>query len=780
MWYSIRRMLALLGLLTAVFTTGAQTTKSIPDLFPPDPGTRTVVFNANGGTFATGKTPGEYMDENTTFTVAGVGLGEKSLFTRYAPSLARVPEGKVLDKWYTSSSGTGGDEVTDATALAAGTGAFNLYAIYKVKPLEAEDFVVKLPASLVYDGNQKAPQQVATKPADLGTVTLKYKLLPNGQVTSDAPSAAGSYQLLADVTIQGGEAQNNIEIGIMTITKAPQAQPAGVTAENATSGNDGKIINVNNNMEYRAIGETEYTEITEAEVTDLVPGIYYVRLEGNDNHLPGTDLAITVAQGATPVYTVTFITEGVVKFADQNVRKDAKAVKPVTDPVRTNYTFTEWKTDAVGTGAFDFNQPVTEHTTVYAGWEADPTFNVSGTVTDSEQIPNPLDGVTVIVHPLEIRTTTNSSGEFTLGNVSAGSYNLIATDANGNSVTLFITVTEQTTINQPIRINGKANSRLVVEAGAPEVVVDKLDELAVGIQAGGADNILIKLVASPCTEDTAEGATDIKDAMANDGMQMSAILDLSLFKKVNEDTPVKLEELAAGEMIEVIIPIPEPLRGNKAFALYRYHNPAGGVAAVHVITTTPNADGEKIEVAVDRSCLTATLKKFSSYALGTAPTYTVSYMLDAVTVFKTESVAGQGLATKPSPDPVKSGYTLEAWCRDAAAASVWNFATDKVTGNLSLYPKWKVNAGPGPSPSPDPTPGPPVGIENVYGDALRVYGATGAIVIEGGTVGAYRVVSLSGPTSAMGYLKDDRTEIALPAGIYVITLNKKSWKVIVK
>ena len=43
---------------------------------------------------------------------------------------------------------------------------------------------------------------------------------------------------------------------------------------------------------------------------------------------------------------------------------------------------------------------------------------------------------------------------------------------------------------------------------------------------------------------------------------------------------------------------------------------------------------------------------------------------------------------KPSPNPEKSGYTFGGWYKDEELTQAWNFGTDTVTGNMTLYPKW--------------------------------------------------------------------------------------------
>ncbi len=55
--------------------------------------------------------------------------------------------------------------------------------------------------------------------------------------------------------------------------------------------------------------------------------------------------------------------------------------------------------------------------------------------------------------------------------------------------------------------------------------------------------------------------------------------------------------------------------------------------------------------------------------------------------------------------PTKSGYTFGGWCEDAACTNVWDFGTDAVTEDMTLYAKWTKN-DPKPKPTPAPVPSP--------------------------------------------------------------------------
>ncbi len=73
--------------------------------------------------------------------------------------------------------------------------------------------------------------------------------------------------------------------------------------------------------------------------------------------------------------------------------------------------------------------------------------------------------------------------------------------------------------------------------------------------------------------------------------------------------------------------------------------------------------------------------------------YTVTFMSEGGSVVSPVEVNENGLVTKPT-DPSKSGYTFGGWYKEEALTNPWVFATDKVTGHVSLYAKWTPVQGP--------------------------------------------------------------------------------------
>ncbi len=72
-------------------------------------------------------------------------------------------------------------------------------------------------------------------------------------------------------------------------------------------------------------------------------------------------------------------------------------------------------------------------------------------------------------------------------------------------------------------------------------------------------------------------------------------------------------------------------------------------------------------------------------------TYTVSFDLNGAegNVDSQPVKYGQS-ASKPSPDPVREGFTFKGWFKDKAATEEFDF-DERITGDTTLYAKWEVN-----------------------------------------------------------------------------------------
>ena len=70
--------------------------------------------------------------------------------------------------------------------------------------------------------------------------------------------------------------------------------------------------------------------------------------------------------------------------------------------------------------------------------------------------------------------------------------------------------------------------------------------------------------------------------------------------------------------------------------------------------------------------------------------YTVTFVADGKT-YATANVTHGGIVDKPESDPSKLGYTFGGWYKEESLTNVWNFSTDTVTANTTIYAKLTIN-----------------------------------------------------------------------------------------
>ena len=71
-------------------------------------------------------------------------------------------------------------------------------------------------------------------------------------------------------------------------------------------------------------------------------------------------------------------------------------------------------------------------------------------------------------------------------------------------------------------------------------------------------------------------------------------------------------------------------------------------------------------------------------------TYTVSFNLQGHgSAITNQTIASGGKVTQPT-NPSATGYTFGGWYKEAACTNAWNFSTDTVTADTTLYAKWTI------------------------------------------------------------------------------------------
>ena len=77
------------------------------------------------------------------------------------------------------------------------------------------------------------------------------------------------------------------------------------------------------------------------------------------------------------------------------------------------------------------------------------------------------------------------------------------------------------------------------------------------------------------------------------------------------------------------------------------------------------------------------------YAKWTAINYTVTFESNGGTTVN-QIMAAYGTLIAEPVSPGKLGYTFAGWYKEGALATLWNFASDVVVGNITLYAKWTI------------------------------------------------------------------------------------------
>ena len=145
-------------------------------------------------------------------------------------------------------------------------------------------------------------------------------------------------------------------------------------------------------------------------------------------------------------YTVTFDTQGGSSIVAQTIVKNALASEPSTPPTRVGYTFGGWYQEATCENEFDFGEPITADTKVYAKWiiENNPTNEAPVIIAADQSLK-----VGDVFDPLkEVLANDKEDGDIT-GDIIIISNNVDMTKAGSYTITYQVTnskgvITEKT------------------------------------------------------------------------------------------------------------------------------------------------------------------------------------------------------------------------------------------------------------------------------------------------------------------------------------------------
>lgn len=129
------------------------------------------------------------------------------------------------------------------------------------------------------------------------TTGMKYKIGDGGwnEISSNADISLNNLSACTISVMRNGGEKLDSDAQTITVTK-PNAPAA--SAQNCINGNDGKLTDVNNTMEYRSSGAGSWIAIDGSEVPGLAAGSYEVRCKASGTALASAPQTVTIGSYA--------------------------------------------------------------------------------------------------------------------------------------------------------------------------------------------------------------------------------------------------------------------------------------------------------------------------------------------------------------------------------------------------------------------------------------------------------------------------------------------------
>ena len=446
-----------------------------------------------------------------------------------------------------------------------------------------------------------------------------------------------------------------------------------------------------------------------------------------------TDGSITTCGANLTKYTVTFNLNGKGTNFTQEVYENRTIAAPAT-PTTSGFVFDGWYTNQACTTAFDFSTPITANGTLYAKWvqAMTVTFNLNGKGTNFTQevvsggkasVPsNPTAAGYIFAGwytdqacttEYDFNTTitavktiyakweeTNYCYEFTPATsgdaLVVGS--VIAGNANSGGTMTVSSLKEAGSISYD-------NKGLKFSSGSADIVTVTLDNY---LQAGSI--ISLTLVSAGSTN---ERGLDILDANGKDVSELVWEVSASgeertlSYEVTNDDNLVgtKVFQLQRHNSI-YLKNITVGNCGGTSLPTYTITYKANGgtgddIVAAETMTvanctfTAPTgyefsgwntaADGSGTDYAVGR----AINANVTLYAQWTIHSYTVHFDMQGHGSAISNQIVNYGAKVNEPNKPAVLDYTFGGWYKEAACTNAWNFETDVVTSEITLYAKWE-------------------------------------------------------------------------------------------
>ena len=528
---------------------------------------------------------------------------------------------------------------TEVTADTEGKIDLTPYAgktIEITKPGNGSNLLESDPQTIEVKKNESAPDatgfetKVDGKDTIVSGITEKQEYSLDGGKTWTTGKGA-------DVVIPTG---TDIQIRTKATTDTPASEIIRLEYKNETPDGtpdytEGKLTGLKPNEKYilKADGkETEVTADTEGKI-DLTPyagkTIEVIKPGNGDNLLDSDAQVIGVKPGAAAPKKDDY--KVIVNGAYTNISGITKDQE---------YSLDGGKTWTPGTGAAirvktgkevlvrvkaTKDEPASEIVRVTTIGEK--TNLAAGTIQDSKGKPcagaeiELRNGTTVIA-----ATTTAEDGSFAFVGVPEGTYNFVVKQ-NGKTETYVVKIADGKVNLEKITVDdGKRNSTVNIAEGTPSTIVGNIqsqfdtivEDTRKGytkeddaiVKSGGSAEINVNVEA---VKSDVENTKYMTQVASKDGMKIGNFIDIVVTKIITDmdgkQTKTGLIELP--KLLTFYFDIDSTMQGKQSYVVYRYHQDY-----IDTLTTTPNEDGEYIEISEDGTKLILHAKKFSTYAIG--------------------------------------------------------------------------------------------------------------------------------------------------------------------
>ncbi len=345
-----------------------------------------------------------------------------------------------------------------------------------------------------------------------------------------------------------------------------------------------------------------------------------------------------------------------------------------TDPTKSGYTFGGWYKDTQFTTAWNFTTDVvTADMTLYAKW----TIN-SYTVTFSVDGGSSTGSLTTIYGSTITQPTDPTKSGYTFGGWYKDTQFTTAWNFTTDVVTADMTLyAKWTAITYTVAYSGNGNTSGTVSADQSKTYGTPLTLATVGT--------LVKtgfVFTGWNTAADGSGTTYTAGSSLSADLSTTANEIITLYAKwIDENTTYTVSysinngtgTAPANQSVTVGNSITLPAGSGLSKEGYTF---AGWNTA---------ANGSGTDYAAGSSY--AVMADITLYAKWTINSYTVTFSVDGGSSTGSLTTIYGSTITQPT-DPTKSGYTFGGWYKDTEFVEVWDFTTDVVTADITLYAKW--------------------------------------------------------------------------------------------